>query len=470
MAFHREKRPTSVPPATTAKQVGDIRVRWSWTEPAVWTKRMLTALEEGVKGGVWFSLMDKVYSQSNLECAYEKVRSNRGAAGCDHQSVMMYGERWEANNRKLSDQLRQATYRPQTIRRVHIPKPGSRETRPLGIPTVRDRVVQTALRKVIEPVFERDFAQQSYGFRPGRNGKDALRRVDALLKSGYRYVVDADLQGYFDTIVHEDLMKLVERKVADGRVLNLIRAFLTQRVMDGMETWTPTRGSPQGAVISPLLSNIYLDPLDHLMADAGIEMVRYADDFVILCRRYEEAKDALEQVRAWTAQAGLKLHAEKTHIADTASDGFEFLGYVFKQGKRTPRKKSLRKLRESIRGKTRRVSGRSLPYITGDVNRILRGWFEYFKHGSWIRTYKSLDGWTRRRLRRILMKRQKVSHHNGKGYAHRRWPNRYFAELGLLSLETAYAQACQSARGKTTDRRAVCGRSACTVRREGRPG
>jgi len=459
-----------VPLATAAKHVGDIRDRWSWTEPVVWTKRMLTALEKGVKGGVWFSLMDKVYSQTNLGCAYKKVRRNRGAAGCDHQSVKMYGDRLETNNRKLSDQLRQDTYRPQKIRRVHIPKPGSRETRPLGIPTVRDRVVQTALRHVIEPVFERDFAPQSYGFRPGRSGKDALRRVDELLKSGYRYVVDADLQGYFDTIDHEVLMELVARKVVDGRVLNLIRAFLTQDVMEGMETWTPTRGSPQGAVISPLLSNIYLDPLDHLMADAGIEMVRYADDFVVLCRSHEEAKDALEQVRTWTAQAGLTLHADKTHIADTDSDGFEFLGYVFKQGKRTPRKKSLLKLRETIRGKTRRVSGRSLLFIVGDVNRILRGWFEYFKHGSWSRTYKSLDGWVRRRMRRILMKRQKVSRHNGKGNAHRRWPNRFFAELGLFSLETVYAQARQSACGKTTNRRAVCGRTARTVRREGRPG
>ena len=470
MTRQREKPPTSVPPETEAKQVGDVRARWAWAEPAVWTKRMLTALEQGVKGGVWFSLMDKVYDPSNLRAAFLKVRVNRGAAGCDHQSVTMYEERLEANNGKLSEQLRRDKYRPQKIRRVHIPKPGSRETRPLGIPTVRDRTVQAALRNVIEPIFERDFAQQSYGFRPGRGCKDALRRVDELLKSGYRYVVDADLKGYFDTIPHEALMRLVERKVADGGVLKLIRSFLTQSVMDGMETWTPTRGSPQGAVISPLLSNIYLDPLDHLMEEAGIEMVRYADDFVILCRSLEEAKEALAGVVAWTAKADLKLHPDKTHIADTSSGSFEFLGYLFQQGRRLPRKKSINKLRETIRSKTRRGHGHSLVIIIADVNRTLRGWFEYFKHGSFKTTYGGLDGWIRRRLRRILLKRHKVRRHSGLGTAHQRWPNKFFAERGLFSLEVAYAQARQSACGKTTNRRAVCGRSARTVRREGRPG
>lgn len=214
--------------------------------------------------------------------------------------------------------------------------------------------------------------------------------------------MDADLKGYFDTIPHEALMKLVARKVADGRVLNLIRAYLTQQVMDGMRSWTPTEGTPQGAVISPLLSNIYLDPLDHPMADAGIEMVRYADDFVILCRSLKEAEDALARVQAWTAEAGLALHPDKTHIADETCGGFEFLGYRFERGERTPRPKSLKKFRATIRQKTRRVSGRSLRSVIEDVNRTLRGWFEYFKHGTQKGIYKALDGGIRRRLRRIL--------------------------------------------------------------------
>jgi RNA-directed DNA polymerase len=268
----------SVPRPAGAKQAGEVRARWAWTEPVVWTPRMLMALERGVKGGVWFSLIDKVYGLPNLLTAFARVKANGGAAGCDHQTIAMYEADLEANLQVLSDRLRNGTYHPQKIRRVRIPKPGSRERRPLGIPTVRDRIVQTALRNVIEPIFERDFAEHSYGFRPNRGCKDALRRVDTLLQAGYTHVVDADLKSYFDTIPHQPLMDRINRKIADGRVLKLIEAFLTQKVLEGLETWTPTSGSPQGAVISPLLSNAYLDPLDHLMAGRHIEMVRYADD------------------------------------------------------------------------------------------------------------------------------------------------------------------------------------------------
>ena len=185
----------------------------------VWTERMLTALEEGVKGGKWFSLIDKVYALANLRAAFEKVKANEGAAGVDHQTIEMFERHLEENLEKLSRSLKDGTYRPQAVRRVWIPKPGSKEKRPLGIPTVRDRVVQAALRNVLEPIFEREFAEHSYGFRPDRGCKDALRRVDELLKAGYTWVVDADLKSYFDTIPHGPLMERVEEKVADGRVL-----------------------------------------------------------------------------------------------------------------------------------------------------------------------------------------------------------------------------------------------------------
>ena len=194
---------------------------------------MLTALETGVKGGKWFSLVDKVWSLPNLAMAFARVRAKGGAAGCDHQTIAMFEARLKANLHFLSEQLRNETYRPQKIRRVYIPKPGSRETRPLGIPTVRDRTVQAALRQVIEPIFERDFAEQSYGFQPDRGCKDALRRVDALLKTRHRHVVDADLKGYFDTIPHQLLLERVGDKITDGRVQKLIESFLTQGVMDG---------------------------------------------------------------------------------------------------------------------------------------------------------------------------------------------------------------------------------------------
>jgi len=244
--------------STTAKQAGETPARCAWVEATVWTERMLTALEHGVKGGVWFSLMDKVERPANLRSAFAKVKANRGAAGVDHQTVAMYARNLEANLEGLSEELRKDLYRPRAIRRVYIPKPGSTEKRPLGIPTVRDRVVQAGLRQVIEPIFERDFAEHSYGFRPGRGCQDALRRVDTLLKAGYGYVVDVDLQSYFDTIPHRALMERVRTRIADGRVLRLIESFLTQGVMEEMKTWTPTSGSPQGAVLTPptmLLNN-----------------------------------------------------------------------------------------------------------------------------------------------------------------------------------------------------------------------
>lgn len=438
----QESRLAEVP--LGAKQARDVPARWAWTEPAVWTERMLMALERGVKGGVWFSLIDKVYSPGNLRSAFDKVKKNRGAAGCDHQTIEMFEAQLDANIEDLSAQVRAGTYRPRRVKRVHIPKPGSRETRPLGIPTVRDRVVQTALRNALEPIFERDFAEHSYGFRPGRGCKDALRRVDALLQAGHTHVVDVDLKSYFDTIPHGPLMGRIKEKIADGRVLKLVESFLTQGVMDGLEEWTPESGSPQGAVISPLLSNAYLDPLDHLMASEGIEMVRYADDLVLLCRSGAEAEMALGRVRQWTAEAGLTLHPDKTRIVDANEEGFDFLGYHFKKNKCWPSKKSIRKFRDAIRPKTRRLNGRSLTAIIADVNQTTCGWFEYFKHTRVQSFWRELDGWIRRRLRRILTKRLKKKRHNGLGNAHHRWPNAYFAGQGLFSLETANVRARQS--------------------------
>src|SRR5438094_2726383 len=313
-----EAKPTAVP---EAKQVGEVQARWAWTEPAVWTERMLTALEVGVKGGIWFSLIDKVYKPRNLRAAFAQVKANQGAAGGDHQTIEMFEADLETNLSKVSQQLADGSYRPQAVRRKWIAKPGSQEKRPLGIPTVRSRVVETALRNVLEPIFERDFAEHSYGFRPRRGCKDALRRVDYLLKAGNTWVVDADLQSYFDTIPKQKLLRRVAEKVADSRVLELVEAMLQQEVMEGLRHWTPEAGTPQGAVISPLLSNIYLDPLDHLMVQQGIEMVRYADDFVIMCRSEAEAQRALLLVQQWTAQAGLKLHPVKTRIVDATKHG-----------------------------------------------------------------------------------------------------------------------------------------------------
>jgi RNA-directed DNA polymerase len=422
---------------------GEVRARWAWTEPHVWTDRMLSALETGVKGGRWFSLMDKVYSLANLEAAWRKVAANKGAAGVDHQTIAMVEADRERILNDLAHELRNGHYRPRAVRRVWIEKPGSSQKRPLGIPTVRDRIVQTAVRHVLEPIFERDFAEHSYGFRPGRGCKDALRRVDELLEAGYEYVVDADLQSYFDTIAHEQLMKQIERKVSDGRVLKLIEAFLKQDVMEGMQRWSPERGSPQGAIISPLLSNIYLDPLDQEMATGGYEMVRYADDLVVLCRSREEAERAMEVMQRWVAQARLRLHPEKTRIVEMSErGGFDFLGYHFERGRKWPRRKSKKKLKEAIRAKTPRTSGESLERTIAEVNPILRGWYEYFKH-SLGNVFGEVDGWVRGRLRSILRKQQK-QRGRGRGADHQRWPNAYFAERGLFSLKAAHAKERQS--------------------------
>ncbi|MGH9847246.1 MAG: group II intron reverse transcriptase/maturase [Blastocatellia bacterium] len=443
----REPKPATV--STGAKQAGEadaeIFWRWTWVEPAVWTTRMLTALEQGVKGGSWFSLIDKVYTPPALEAAFRKVEANRGAAGVDHVTIEMFAANLDVNLRRLAEDLRDGSYRPQLIRRTWIPKPGSREMRPLGIPTVRDRVVQAALRAVLEPIFERDFAEHSYGFRPQRGTKDALRRVDELLKAGYTFVVDADLKSYFDTIPHTPLMAALAAKVSDGRVLALVTAFLEQGVLSEQGIEQPETGTPQGAVLSPLLSNIYLDPLDHLIASRGWVMVRYADDFVILCRSEAEARAALNCVQQWTAQAGLVLHPEKTHVVDaTQKGGFDFLGYHFERGYKWPRQKSLKKLKDRLRELTCRTNGQSLDEIIRRINQTLEGWFEYFKH-SHKTTFPRLDRWLRMRLRSILRKRAKGKG-RGKGKDHFRWPNAFFGARGLFNLSAARAQLCQSSR------------------------
>ena len=410
----------------------------------VWTERMLSALENGVKGGKWFSLMDKVFAPKTLEMAWTKVQANKGAAGVDGQSIERFAAKADDYLSELSAALRDGGYVPQSVRRVDIPK-GDGKTRPLGIPTVKDRIVQQAVRLVIEPIFEHEFAEGSYGFRPGRGCHDALREVDRLLRDGYTHVVDADLASYFGTIPHDALMARVEERISDGRVLDLIRGWLKADILQGTESWTPVQGSPQGAVISPLLANIYLHPLDQLMAERGYRMVRYADDFVILCRSREAADAALDEVRAWVTEAGLTLHPTKTHVGDCRipGQGFEFLGYRFEAGKRLVRKKSLNKLKDNIRAKTGRCAGNSLEHVITSLNPMLRGWFGYFKQAH-PTTFADLDGFIRRRLRSMLLKQKKKSHIGFGTLIHKTWPNAYFADAGLFALKAAWHAARRS--------------------------
>jgi len=402
---------------------------------------MVSALVNGVKGGCWFSLIDKVYAPATLALAWAKVRSKGGAAGVDGQSLDAFAARSDDYLSELSTALRTGTYRPRSVRRVEIPKSdGGR--RPLGIPAVKDRIVQTAMKLVIEPIFEATFLEGSYGFRPGRGCHDALREVDGLIKQGFTHVVDADLAAYFDSIPHERLMQRVEARVSDGRVLDLLRGWLKADILAGMERWTPTGGTPQGAVISPLLANIYLHPLDELMAAHGYRMVRYADDFVVLCQTAEAAAQALDTIRVWVEANGLTLHPEKTRVGDCRQpgEGFDFLGYRFEAGRRTVRKKSLKRFKDSIRAKTGRTRGDSLTRIIQDLNPMLRGWFGYFKHAH-IHTFMALDGFTRRRLRALLRKQEKRPGFGRCLADQMRWTNAFFAEAGLFVLHTAWLEA-----------------------------
>jgi len=421
--------------------------RWAWVERAVWTDRMLEALDMGVKGGKWFSLIDKVHAHRNLKSAWGKVRANRGAAGVDGESIRKFARHEDRNLEQLHERLSKDRYQPRAVRRVYIPKPGTDKQRPLGIPTVKDRVVQMALRNVLEPIFEREFHDSSFGFRPGRGCRDALRRVDDLLHNGFTWVVDADIQSYFDSIDHDLLMERVERRVADGRVLALLRQYLSQRVLeDHVKEWVPTQGTPQGAVISPLLANIYLHDVDVACAQADFEMVRYADDLVIVCRTEAAARRALDFLQGQMSQLKLTLHPEKTRLVDaTQSGGFEFLGYHFERGRHWPRSKSIKALKDRLRPLTQRNNGHSLNAIIQTMNPILRGWFGYFKHST-RRTFPAIDGWVRGRLRAILRKRTK-RRGRARGTDNVLWPNSFFEAQGLFTMARARHALLQSRAG-----------------------
>lgn len=450
--MNREETPASVP--ATGKQVGEDLWQRHGAERGVWTQPMLNALERGVKGNKWFSLIDKIASERTLGIAWEKVRSNAGASGVDRTSVEFFAKDSQSRLLAVKEHLTQNTYQPQPIRRVEIPKPGSKEKRPLGIPTVLDRVVQTAVKLVIEPIFERQFAPQSYGFRPGRGCKDALREVEKRLREGYTHVVDVDIKGYFDNIPHEPLMKLVEERICDGRVLELIEKFLKQGVLQEGVELEPEKGSPQGGVISPLLANLYLNPLDWLLEQWGVIGVRYADDLVLLTRSAEEAQRALERLEAWMGEARLTLHPEKTRLVDMGQPRahFDFLGYRFlrtDKGKllRLVSPKSQRKLRMNLKRPTRRSNGKCIPAIIAVLNPKLRGWFNYF-HQAHVGEHSAMDKWVRMRLRSILRKRHK-GRGRGRGLDHKKWPNRYFEKHGLFSLELARVERLSLRRGAT---------------------
>jgi RNA-directed DNA polymerase len=419
--------------------------RWGWVEGCVWTEAMLAALDNGVTGGKWYSLMDKVYALRTLEAAWQRVQANAGAHGIDRMSVEVFAANAPRYLAELSQAVHTGSYVPQAVRRVTIAKAGGGQ-RPLGIPTVKDRVVQAALKSVLEPIFEREFLESSYGFRPRRGCKDALREVQRQLEAGRVWVVDADLKSYFDTISHEMLMEKLKRRIADSKVLQLVGRYLKQDIVAQAERWSPITGTPQGAVLSPLLANVFLHDLDEEMAKAGYKMVRYADDFVVLCESQEEAQIALERIGEWVQAHELVLHPDKTHVGNCQEQGqgFDFLGYRFEAGQRLIRRKSQQAFRDKVKALTRRSCGQSLEYLTDRLNPMLKGWFVYFKHAQAM-IFGTLDAFIRRRLRSILCKQNKLGYYyNNSKAIHQRWPNAFFAQVGLFALYEARLAASQS--------------------------
>src|SRR5215510_13404584 len=436
--------PSPVPSGAKHEGEPQARQQWTWVEASIWTKRMLAALDNGVTGGKWYSLMDKVSAPRTLAAAWKRVAANKGAAGVDGISIARFKARASHYLAELERDLRAGTYQPLPARRVHIPK-GRGTTRPLGISAVKDRIVQAAVKLVLEPIFERDFLPCNYGFRPGRGCKEALREVDRWLKAGYTWVVDVDVEKYFDSIPKAPLLARVADKVSDGTLLALLQRFLDQDILEGMHQWTPLTGVPQGSVLSPLLSHWYLHPLDRVVSHAGYVIVRYCDDLVLLCRTQADAEAALALVQTWMAQHGLRLHPEKTRIVDgrKGDDGFDFLGYRFAGGRRYVRPKSRTGLRDRLRQHTGRTRSGSLAQIIAELNPLLRGWFGYFKHARFT-TFRDIDGFVRRRLRALLRKREKRPGFGRTSKDHQRWPNAFFAAQGLFTLYEAYGRVRQS--------------------------
>lgn len=373
------------------------------------------------------SLIDKVYALPNLLLAWEKVRSNRGAGGADGMTLQQFEQHLDEHIQELHRLLREGKYQPVPVRRVYIPKANGEE-RPLGIPTVRDRVVQQAVLQILQPLFEPLFEDCSYGFRPARSAHQAIARIEELRDQGYGWVVEVDLKSFFDTIDHELLISRVAEEIADGKILSLIRGWLVAGVMEEGEVRSQVAGTPQGGVISPLLANIYLHAFDRVMTRRGYQVVRYADDFVILCKLERKAKRALEVCRQiLTEDLLLTMNAEKTRIT-SFKEGFDFLGFRLQSRFKKPRAKAVEGFKAKVRHLTRRQQGRNLDGVIEALNPVIRGWGNYFRRTNWRSDARGMDGWIRRRLRSFIRKKAGVALQSY------RYPNAFFQKKGLVSL------------------------------------
>jgi RNA-directed DNA polymerase len=386
------------------------------------------------------SLIGQVYDPRNLARAWERVKEKKGAGGVDGVTVARFEKDRERYLGLLHQRLKDGSYRPRPVRRVEIDKPGSTAKRPLGIPTVMDRVCQQAVVQVLEPVFEPTFRDESFGFRPGRSTHMAMRRIWRQLQAGNNWVVDADIADFFGTLSHDVLVKLVAERVADGKVLRLLRQFLEAGVLrDGRFEPTLT-GVPQGGVVSPLMSNIYLHVFDQKMAEAGYALTRYADDWVAVCRSRREAERALASAQAvLEGELGLRVHPDKTRIVHVVQ-GFEFLGYKIKRGTGMkfkaggpglyayPRDRSIERFKNRVRQITNRRNPKTLEGLLDELNPVVRGWGTYFRRANVRRLFHRLNGWIVRRIWSWRYKRWRNA-----GW--KRLPRqRLYGELGLVNL------------------------------------
>jgi len=392
------------------------------------------------------SLIDKVYQRKNLEVAWERVRANRGSGGVDGISVADFAEEADQHLDRLQAELRAQTYQPQPVRQVSIPKVGKPgEFRNLGIPSIYDRVCQQALLNRLEPIFEPVFDEANFGYRRGRSTHDALRKIWKEIEGGREWIVDADLKDFFGSVDHDKLLTLVAQRIADGRVLGLIKAMLKAGSFGKGRLFPSERGTPQGGVISPLLANIYMHRYIRAFRKYGLDekcgavLINYADDFVVLCRR--NARQVLDVTRRWMERIGLSLNEDKTCLRNARCESFDFLGYTFgpmyspRTGGRyngaSPSKKAIKRIKESIRARLR--PGNQAPWteVAAALNRTLRGWANYFCYGSLAKVRSHVDQHVYDRVRHFLRRRHKVA---GRGY--RQFPEQLvFGELGVVSTQ-----------------------------------
>lgn len=383
----------------------------------------------------YYSIIDKIYRSDNLYEAWKSVKANRGSAGIDGESIEWFEIKLDQNLREIQRLLKEGRYKPDPVLRHYIEKDNGKK-RPLGIPTIRDRVCQQAVRQIIEPLFDREFYEHSYGFRKGHSQHQALEIVRRAKNSGYIYVVDLDIQSYFDEIPHDILMEKVKAKIADGRVLDLIEMWLKAGVMEDDQFYDTEKGSPQGGVISPLLANIYLDEFDWTMKEQGFPVVRFADDAIIFCRSKARANRAFRAAKQILEQKlELIMHPEKTKIVHF-SEGFRFLGFYFKKNYMTLHEDRLKKYKDKIRQLTRRHQGKSTEDVIRKLNEVIRGFSNYFKIGNVKTVFKNLDHWIRMRVRAYMRKKwAKTSN----------WliTNRRLQQLGLISMVDLFTKRSQ---------------------------